>query len=79
MFKSGKYPTTQIGYINRNNQLNLGTRGMEGTDYNQFSYKLQCLDCGHKYGSNGTDVHLRKCPSCQNGRPGIPFEHADDK
>ena len=73
MFKSGKYPTTQIGYINRNQQRNLGTKEIKGTDYNQFSYKLECLKCGNEYGCNGTDVHLRKCPECQHGKPGIPF------
>ncbi len=79
MFKSGKYPTTQIGYKNKNNQLNLGTLGIEGTDYNQFSYKLRCLSCENEYGSNGSDIFLRKCPACQHGRPGLPFEHDDDK
>ena len=73
MFKSGKSRTTQIEYKNENDQLNLGTRGTKGTDYNQSSYKLKCLKCGNEYGSNGTDIFERKCPACQNGRPGIPF------
>jgi hypothetical protein len=73
MFKSGKSKTTQIGYKNRNNQRNLGTQEIKGTDYGQYSYKLKCLKCGNEYGSNGTDIFERKCPACQNGRPGIPF------
>ncbi|HJH31298.1 MAG TPA: hypothetical protein C5S50_03745 [Methanosarcinaceae archaeon] len=73
MFKSGKFKTTQIGYINRNEQLNLGTLGIKGTDYGQNSYKLKCLSCKNEYGSNGTDIFERKCPACQRGRPGIPF------
>jgi hypothetical protein len=31
MFKDGSTSTTQIGYVNRNNQLILGTRGVKGT------------------------------------------------
>ena len=73
MFKSGKSKTTQIGYENRKDQRNLGTQEIKGTDYGQFSYKLKCLKCGNEYGSNGTDIFERKCPACQNGRPGIPF------
>ena len=25
---------------------------------------MECLECGHKYLSNGCDVWLRKCPVC---------------
>ena len=73
MFRSGKSPTTQIRYKNRNEQLNWGTQGTKGTYYCQSSYKLKCLKCGNEYGSNGTDIFERKCPECQNGKPGIPF------
>ena len=75
MFKSGSTTTTQIGYINRNNQKNHGTRGIDGNDHCQVSYKLECLEigCGVVYGANGTDVFQRKCPKCQGGKPGIDF------
>ena len=73
MFKSGTSETTQIGFENRNEQRNLGTRGIKGTDHGQYSYKLRCLFCKNEYGSNGTDIFERKCPVCQNGKPGIPF------
>jgi hypothetical protein len=69
--RSGTGKTTQKGYINRNNQKNLGTCGHSGTDHNALVYNLECLDCGHAYGANGTDVFQRKCPECQNGKPGI--------
>ena len=78
-FESGSSDTTKIGYINDNNQLNFGTKWVEGTDYNQYSYKLKCLDCCHEYGSNGSDIHLRKCPACKQGKPGIPFELDDNQ
>lgn len=75
MWKSGSTNTTKIGFVNRNNQQNHGTRGATGTDYGQLSYKLECLNesCGHIYGANGTDIFQRKCPKCQSGKDGIDF------
>lgn len=58
--------TLDIGYINKNNQKNLGYKGKSETHYNQNSYEMECLDCGHKYLANGCDVWLRKCPICQS-------------
>ncbi len=58
--------TTDAGYINKNNQKNLGYRGISETHYNQKFFEMECLDCGHKYMANGCDVWLRKCPNCQN-------------
>ena len=74
-FQSGDGGTVQIGFINRNNQLCLGTRGKPGTDYLQLSYRMICLetDCEFIYGANGADVHERKCPKCQGGAQGIPY------
>ena len=57
--------TTDAGYINKNNQKNLGLRGASDTHYNQKFYEMECLDCGHKYMANGCDVWLRRCPNCQ--------------
>ena len=56
--------TTYEGYINKNNQKNLGYRGISETHYNQKFFEMECLDCGHKYMANGCDVWLRKCPKC---------------
>lgn len=74
-FHSGKGETVQIGFINRNNQLCLGTRGVAGTDHMQFSYRMVCLEeyCGHIYGANGSDVFQRKCPKCQGGKQGNAY------
>ena len=57
--------TTDAGYINKNNQKNLGYKGISETHYNQKFFEMECLDCGHKYMANGCDVWLRKCPLCQ--------------
>ncbi len=60
--------STDMGYVNKNNQMNLGCTDRPGTDYNQKLYAMKCLDCGFKYFANGTDIWLRKCPKCQKGR-----------
>ena len=46
--------STDLGFINKNNQ--------------KF-YAMECLNCGHTYKANGTDIWQRKCPKCQGGRP----------
>ena len=61
--------TTDAGYINKNNQKNLGYRGVSETHYNQKFFEMECLDCGHKYHANGCDVWLRKCPVCGVKKP----------
>jgi hypothetical protein len=75
LFRSGSTPTTQIGYVNRNSQLCTGTRNTAGTDHEQVAYRMLCLSvsCGALYGSNGTDVFQRKCPSCQGGAIGLEY------
>lgn len=56
--------TTDTGYINKNNQKNLGYRGPSETHISAKFYEMECLDCGHKYMANGCDIWLRKCPEC---------------
>lgn len=74
-YVSGNTKTTQIGYINRNQQQCAGHRGIAGTDHDQRAYRMECLKplCGHVYGANGTDVFQRRCPKCGGGKPGIAF------
>lgn len=60
--------STDTGYINKNNQKNLGYRGVSDTHYNQKFFEIECLDCGHKYMANGCDVWLRKCPKCSQNK-----------
>ena len=62
--KGNEMKSTDVGYINRNNQKNLGYHGISETHISAKSYKMQCLDCGHKYLANGCDIWLRKCPEC---------------
>lgn len=74
-YQSGTTPTTQIGYVNRNNQRCTGHRSTPGNDHRQLAYRMECLEdgCGQVYGSNGTDVFQRRCPKCQGGEPGLSF------
>jgi len=72
-FESGSTKTTQIGYVNANNQKVHGTRKVAGTDNNQVAYKVECLECGEIYGANGSELYRRKCPKCQEGKNGIAY------
>lgn len=63
-----KIKTTEQGYVNRNNQENLGRTSELGTDFGQWFYQMKCLYCGHTYKANGSDIFQRKCPKCQGGR-----------
>ncbi len=65
--------TTTIGYVNRNNQKVVARTDQSGTDHNQRIYVLECQDCGHRYGANGSDIHIRRCPQHDIGRPGLAY------
>ncbi len=65
--------TVQPGYVNRNNQTVLRATQTRGNDHGQYVYVLICGQCGHEYGSNGSDNFQRKCPRCQGGMPGLPY------
>jgi rubredoxin len=72
---ASKNSTTSIGYVNKKNgQVVIRNTGLRGTDHGQSVYQLGCSLCGHVYGANGTDIHLRKCPNCQDGKPGLAFK-----
>lgn len=59
--------TTDVGYLNRNNQRNMGRTQAEGTDHMQYLYTMRCENCDHEYFANGTDIFQKKCPQCQGG------------
>ena len=70
---AGKGVTTRTGYRNRNGQVVVRPTGLPGTDHMQYIYVLRCEKCGHDYGANGSDIHCRRCPLCQGGRPGLAY------
>lgn len=61
------------GDVNRNQQRLLRKTRFKGTDHLQYIWALQCErdTCGHVYGANGSDFHLRRCPKCDGGAKGI--------
>jgi hypothetical protein len=64
--------TTQPGFVNPHGQEVLRRTDLPGNDHLQYTYVLGCGTCSVEYGANGSDIHLRRCPSCQGGRPGLP-------
>ncbi|MDP3747664.1 MAG: HNH endonuclease [Phenylobacterium sp.] len=68
--------STQAGFINPNDQRVLGPTGLPGTDHGQQIYVLQCQRCAQVYGANGSDIAIRRCPSCDGGRPGFEITAA---
>ena len=73
--------TTRVGYLNRNGQLVVKSTGLPGNDHLQYIYVLRCTridprtgrECGYEYGANGSDIFQRKCPRCQDGKPGLDY------
>jgi hypothetical protein len=65
--------TTQVGYVNANQQRVLRAAGFEGNLPGQKVYVLMCGRCGAEYGANGCDIHIRRCPRCMGGQPGLGY------
>jgi hypothetical protein len=65
--------STRAGFTNSNGQIVVRATGLPGTDHGQTIYVLRCIPCGEEYGANGSDIFQRKCPVCQDGRPGLFF------
>lgn len=59
--------STDLNYLNKNNQRNIGKTNEKGTDHCSVLYMMRCEDCKHEYFANSTDIHLKKCPNCQGG------------
>ena len=68
-----KGQSTALGYLNKNNQRNMGKTNEKGTDHCSVLYMMRCEDCGHEYFANSTDIHLKKCPNCQGGAETVRY------
>jgi hypothetical protein len=66
--------STRPGFVNPRGQVVIRNTGLPGTDHGQTVYQLGCSMCGHIYGANGSEIHLRRCPLHDRGAPGLPFE-----
>ena len=73
VFDSGTTKTTQIGYENSNKQKVLGSRNLDATDKQQVIYKMACGECSEVYGAKTSEIHRRKCPVCQEGKPSVDW------
>jgi hypothetical protein len=67
---------TELGYVSRNDQCVIRDETIQRDDRRLKIYVLRCLnpDCRNEYGATGSEVHQRKCPNCQGGRPGFPVK-----
>ena len=63
----------EVGYRNGNQQTVLRPTGLQGTGQGETVYVLRCHYCKHEYGADGSDIHLRRCPVCQGGAPGLHY------
>lgn len=69
--------TTLPGFQNQNGQVVIRRTGAPSTTFRgQTIYHLRCTHCGFDYGSNGTDILKRLCPSHQGGSAGEPLRDA---
>jgi hypothetical protein len=66
--------TTITGFVNVHGQVTIRNTGAPGNDHLQYVYQLVCSRCGHDYGANGSDIHKRRCPSCQKGIDGLSLK-----
>lgn len=67
--------TVEPGFVNKNRQKILQRAGWIESDRDgQYVYHVQCqvTVCRHEYGTDGISFHQRKCPRCQDGKPGLP-------
>jgi hypothetical protein len=54
-----------ISETNRNRQ-ELVRKTSDPSTSHRFAkiWVMRCHDCGHEYGSNSCDAHIRRCPRC---------------
>ena len=60
--------STELGYVNRNDQMVLRKPGRPGNDRIQEAYVMRCLECQHEYEATESDTPVCHCPSCDGGR-----------
>ncbi|RXH58748.1 hypothetical protein GRAN_2058 [Granulicella sibirica] len=66
-----KFPSTTPGFKNKHGQVVMASTGFPSESFaGQTVYRMHCSHCGHDYGSNGCDIHLRRCPRHQDGAKG---------
>ena len=70
--------TVEPGSVNHNGQQVVRKAGRAAEDLpGQSIYVLKCQRCGHEYGEAGIRVHGRKCPQCNEGKPGVTIPESE--
>jgi hypothetical protein len=65
------FKTTIPGYKNLHGQEVVERTGFpSASKADQTIYRMRCIHCGYRYGSNGCDIKSRRCPSHQGGTRG---------
>jgi len=62
---------TNPGAINRNGQRVVEFLRKDPQNKLNQIYKVACTLCAHRYGAYSSDLWQRRCPECQEGRPGL--------
>ena len=68
MLKIPEEKIPEIGDVNNNNQKFIRRTNRI------YVVVLHCNDCNNEYCANGLQFYERKCPYCQGGIPGLPFD-----
>jgi hypothetical protein len=64
-----------VGDKNQNDQeLIRRTATPSGTHPFARVWEMECGRCGHRYGCNSCDAHIRHCPQAHEGGHGQPGE-----
>ena len=64
----------EIGEKNRNGQYLLMKTDKKSTTHPYATiWHMKCTHCGHEYGCNSCDAHIRKCPHCDKSAAGEPI------
>jgi len=72
-----RHPSTTPGFRNKNGQEVIASTGFPSETFpGQTIYRMRCVHCAHEYGSNGVDIHSRRCPRHQDGAKGEPLREA---
>ncbi|MET0531393.1 MAG: hypothetical protein ABW003_24180, partial [Microvirga sp.] len=61
--------STDLGYVNRHDQMVLRKIGDLSKDHSEKAYVLRCLECEHEYETTGADTPVCRCPACDSGFP----------
>jgi rubrerythrin len=61
--------STDLGYVNRHDQMVLRKLDRTGSDQVRMGYVLRCLECEHEYETTGADTPVCHCPACDSGLP----------